>query len=69
MCSSDLGQARLRDPLVTFPAYLKELGILNDQEAEEINAEAQRAVNEATDAAEAASPPDASGLLSHAYAP
>jgi len=65
----ELEQARLRDPLVTFPAYLKELGILTDQEAEEINAEAQGAVNEATAAAEAASPPDASGMLSHVYAP
>ena len=65
----EVEQARLRDPLVIFPAYLKEQGILTDQEAEEINAEAQRAVNEATDVAEAASPPDASDMLSHVYAP
>ena len=65
----ELEQARLRDPLITFPAYLKEQGILSDEEAEEINSEAQRAVNEATDAAEAASPPDASDILSRVYAP
>ena len=65
----EVEQARLRDPLVTFPAYLKELGILTDQAAGEIGAEAQRLVNEATDAAEAASPPDASEMLSHVYAP
>ncbi len=66
---NEVEQARLRDPLVTFPAFLKEMGILSDEEAEEINAEAQRAVNEATDAAEAASPPDASDILSRVYAP
>ena len=65
----ELEQGRLRDPLVTFPAFLKEQGILSDQEGEGIVAEAQRAVNEATDAAEAAAPPDASGMLDYVYAP
>ena len=61
--------ARRRDPVVTFGDYLLQQGFLTQEQAEEIKAEARRAVNEATDAAEAALPPDAANLHRHVYAP
>ncbi len=61
--------ARRRDPVVALGAYLLEQGILTQEREEEIKGEARRAVNEATDAAEAASPPDASEMMKHVYAP
>jgi 2-oxoisovalerate dehydrogenase E1 component alpha subunit len=60
---------RARDPLVTLPAYLVQQGILDQAGVDAINAQAQREVDEATEAAEAAPFPDAAGLYEHLYAP
>jgi len=65
----ELAEIRLRDPLVTFPDYLKKQGFITDQEIEQVNDEAQTLVNDATDLAESTPPPDASGMLDFVYAP
>ena len=65
----EIEAARQRDPVVTFGGYLVQQGFLTQEQAEEIKADARRAVNEATDAAEAAQPPDAANLHRHVYAP
>ena len=65
----ELEQARQRDPIETLPGFLVEQGFLTEEEVAEINAEARRAVNEATDNAEAASLPDVSTFYDNVYAP
>ena len=65
----EIDAARERDPVMTFGKFMLEQGYLTEERQEEIKAEARRAVNEATDAADAASPPDASNLFKHVYAP
>lgn len=65
----ELAAARQRDPVVTQAAYLLEQGILTQQQIDDIKAQARRAVDAATDAAEAALPPDPSTLNDHLYAP
>jgi 2-oxoisovalerate dehydrogenase E1 component alpha subunit len=65
----EVEQVRQRDPVATLTAFMLNQRLLVQQEVDEINAEARRAVNEATDAADAALPPDASTILEHVYAP
>ena len=57
------------DPIATLPGYLIEQGFLTQEDVDEINAEARRAVNEATDNAEAAALPDPSTFYDNVYAP
>jgi 2-oxoisovalerate dehydrogenase E1 component alpha subunit len=64
----EVEQIRQRDPLLTMPAFMMESGFLTREQVDEIVAEAARAVNEATDAADAAPSPDASTILEHVYA-
>jgi TPP-dependent pyruvate/acetoin dehydrogenase alpha subunit len=59
--------ARKRDPVATLATYLLEQGILDQQQLDEIRSQARRAINEATDIAEAARPPDPSTLYDHVY--
>ncbi len=61
--------ARQRDPLISLGQRLMEQGILTEQQVDEIKAQARQAINEATDAAEAASPPPESTLHDMVYAP
>jgi len=61
--------ARQRDPVVTLGADLVEQGALTSEQVEEIKAQARRAIDEATDAAEAAIAPDPSTLHDLVYAP
>ena len=61
--------ARTRDPVVTLAAFLVEQGVLTQQQVENIKAEALQAIDEATDAAEAASLPDVSTFHDFVYAP
>ena len=61
--------ARQRDPLISLGQQLMEQGILTEQQVDEIKAQARQAINEATDAAEAASPPPESTLHDMVYAP
>lgn len=58
--SEELEDARARDPVTSARDYLMEVGLLTQEEDEQLQARAQREVNEATDAAEAASYPDPS---------
>ena len=59
--------ARQRDPAAAFPAQMIARGILSPQQWEDFRADAQRQVNDATDFADAAAPPDASTIYSHLY--
>ena len=61
--------ARQRDPVAAFGGFMLEQGYLTEEQEQAIRAEARRAVNEATDAADAAAPPDASNLHRHVYSP
>ena len=65
----EIEAVRERDPVATFGNFMLEQGYLTEAQEEEIRAQARRAVNEATDAAEAAQPPEASNLHQHVYAP
>ncbi len=65
----ELEAARQRDPLSNLATFLLEQGILSQDQIEEIKATALHEVNEATDAADAASPPDAATLQELVYAP
>jgi 2-oxoisovalerate dehydrogenase E1 component alpha subunit len=60
---------RQRDPVVTFAGYLVQQGILTQPQVDEVHVQAQREVDEATEAADAAAFPDASKLYDHLYAP
>lgn len=48
----EVAQAKTKDPLITFAAYLKETGVMNDDLEKEINDRVANMVNEATDYAE-----------------
>ena len=65
--SGEVNEARRLDPVITLGAALVEQGVLTQEQIEELKAHSQRAVNEATDAADAASPPDVSTLYDHVY--
>ena len=65
----EIDAVRGRDPVAAFGSFMLEQGYLTEEQQEEIRAEARRAVNEATDIAEATQPPDASNLYRHLYAP
>jgi 2-oxoisovalerate dehydrogenase E1 component alpha subunit len=65
----EVEEARKRDPVVTLEADLIQQGILTKQRVDEIKAGILEAVDEATDAADAALPPDGSGLHDMVYSP
>ena len=65
----EVEDARQRDPLATLPAFLLEQGILTQEQVDQLRAEARAAVDEATDAADAAELPDPSTIFDHVYAP
>ncbi|MCQ6278023.1 thiamine pyrophosphate-dependent dehydrogenase E1 component subunit alpha [Bacillus sp. EB600] len=48
----EVAQAKTNDPVITFAAYLKETGMLSDEQEEMINVRIMKQVNEATDYAE-----------------
>ena len=56
-----------RDPVATFGADLLAMGIITEEKAAAIKAEALQAINDATDAADAANPPDASTMWGRVY--
>ena len=60
--AEELEQARLRDPVVSFGNLLMEHGVMTQQEIDETAASALAAVDNATDVADNASPPDVSTL-------
>jgi 2-oxoisovalerate dehydrogenase E1 component alpha subunit len=50
----EVAEAKTKDPIILFGAYLKEVGVMNDQLEKEINNEVMALVNEATEYAEQA---------------
>ena len=65
----EVERARERDPVITLARTLIEEKILTQKQVDAIVAAAQKATDEATDIADASSPPDASGLHDMVYAP
>ena len=62
-----LDAARQFDPVTTFPAELLNRGIVSPEQVDQFKAEALQLVNDATDFADAASPPDASTIYDNLY--
>ena len=62
-----LDAAREFDPVVVFPAEMVEQGIATQEQIDEFRADALRQVNDATDFADAAQPPDASTIYDNLY--
>ena len=65
----EVERARERDPVVTLARTLIDEKILTQKQVDEIAAAALKATDEATDIADASSPPDASGLHDMVYGP
>ena len=59
---------RQRECVGRYEAYLRRLGLLSDEAAEAVRADAAQLLREGIAAAEAEPPPDAALLFSHAYA-
>ncbi len=64
----EVAEAKTKDPIITFGAYLKENGIMNDELEKEINDRVMKIVNEATDYAENAPYAEADYAMKHVYA-
>ncbi|OLS40129.1 thiamine pyrophosphate-dependent dehydrogenase E1 component subunit alpha [Bacillus sp. MRMR6] len=64
----EVAKAKTKDPIITFGAYLKETGVLNDELEKEINDRVMKQVNEATDYAENAPYAAAEEALKYVYA-
>ena len=64
---AEVAEAKTNDPIITFGAYLKENGVLNDDIEKEINERVMKQVNEATDYAENAPYAQAEEALKHVY--
>ncbi|KUP06155.1 2-oxoisovalerate dehydrogenase [Bacillus coahuilensis p1.1.43] len=64
----EVAKAKTNDPIITFGAYLKEVGIMDDALEKEINDRIMKQVNEATDYAENAPYADAESALKYVYA-
>lgn len=65
----EVERARERDTVITLGQALLDQGILKQKQIDEIAAEALRATDEATDLADASSPPDAAVLHDSVYSP
>lgn len=64
----EVAQAKTKDPIITFAAYLKEAGVLDDEKEKEVNEKVMKLVNEATDYAENAPYADPELALKYVYA-
>ena len=58
----------MRDPIPRFESWLKDRGLADDAFFEQMRAQAQKEVDEATDWAEAQPPPTEADLYTHVYA-
>ncbi|WP_075982241.1 thiamine pyrophosphate-dependent dehydrogenase E1 component subunit alpha [Bacillus massilinigeriensis] len=65
---NEVEEAKAKDPILTFAAYLKEVGLLNDEKEKEINDRLMSIVNEATDFAENAPYAEPEHALKYVYA-
>ena len=59
--------ARQHDPVAAFPAQMVEQGIVSQDQIDAFRADARDQVNDATDYADAAQPPDAATIYDHLY--
>lgn len=66
--AEELEQEKGKDPIITFSAYLKEINLLTDELAQEIEDKIMQEVNEATDYAENAPYAEPESALLHVYA-
>ncbi|MGJ7921290.1 thiamine pyrophosphate-dependent dehydrogenase E1 component subunit alpha [Neobacillus sp. LXY-4] len=64
----EVAEAKSKDPILTFGAYLKENGIIDDQLEKEINDRIMKTVNEATDYAENAPYAEPEHAMKYVYA-
>lgn len=64
----EVAEARTKDPILTFAAYLKENGVLTEEIEKEMIEKITTIVNEATDYAEAAPYADPEDALKYVYA-
>jgi len=64
----EVAQWKEKDPIPRFAAYLKEIGLLDDQEEAAIKAEAEKEVREAAAWAESQPDPDPATVAAHVYA-
>lgn len=65
--SGEVEEAKKKDSIITFAAYLQDQGILTAKVEEEINAEIDRVINEATEYAEEAPYAPAESALEFVY--
>jgi len=65
---SEVAEAKTQDPIITFGAYLKETGVMDDALEKELNDQIMVIVNDATDYAESAPYADAESALQYVYA-
>ncbi|WP_078545864.1 thiamine pyrophosphate-dependent dehydrogenase E1 component subunit alpha [Litchfieldia alkalitelluris] len=63
----EVAEAKKKDPILSFVAYLKEVGALTEELEKEINDRVQQQVNEATDYAESAPYSEPEYALEHVY--
>jgi 2-oxoisovalerate dehydrogenase E1 component alpha subunit len=63
----EVAEAKKRDPLVTFEAFLKKQGILDDKALDQMKKDIKKQVDDATDFAEKAAEPDPATLTRHVY--
>lgn len=66
--ADELAAQKSTDPILTFGAYLKEHGIMNDEIEKEINDSIMATVNEATDYAENAAYAEPEHAMKYVYA-
>lgn len=66
--ADEVAEAKTKDSIMTFGAYLKEVGIMDDDLKKQMNDEVMKIVNEATDYAENAPYPKAESAMNHVYA-
>ncbi|OIU71119.1 thiamine pyrophosphate-dependent dehydrogenase E1 component subunit alpha [Rossellomorea aquimaris] len=64
----EVAKAKTNDPIITFGAYLKETGVMDDALEKEINDRVMKQVNEATDYAENAPYADPESAMKFVYA-
>jgi 2-oxoisovalerate dehydrogenase E1 component alpha subunit len=63
----EVAEAKSKDPIITFSAYLKETGVMDDETAKQINDRVMKQVNEATDYAENAPYAEPEHALKYVY--
>ncbi|WP_110927497.1 thiamine pyrophosphate-dependent dehydrogenase E1 component subunit alpha [Bacillus massiliglaciei] len=64
----EVAEAKTKDAIITFGAYLKEMAIMDDALEKQINDDVMKLVNEATDYAEKAPYAEAETAFDHVYA-